>query len=87
VIILLPLAILIISNLFESQMADNASQIVPQDLDSSSLRAFSAFLEFPWLNGIVLTQGSLEQKINELIVSKDIPESSMLLVKVYLIAI
>jgi hypothetical protein len=59
--------------------------MLPKSLDSASIRAFNAFLEFPWLNGIVLASGSLEQKIDEMLVSKnDIPESSALVVKVSL---
>jgi hypothetical protein len=68
-------------------MAKNAFEnTILAPLDSQSIRAFQAFRDFPWLNGIILSDGSLEEKLAEMLQNKDgIPEPSILAIKVWLL--
>jgi hypothetical protein len=55
--------------------ASEQAKIVVGPLDSRSLRSLPAFQDFPWLNGIVLFDGSLQEKLEQMLKSMSIPEN------------
>jgi hypothetical protein len=51
-------------SLTQSKMAENTTQfnkVISTPLNSQNIRSLLAFLEYPWLNGIALFKGTLQE--------------------------